>query len=157
MMNSWPPISGTTTGFNATQTTVQWGTDGLLQSPKPGGSGNFYVVSRFRQSPKKEEVYLSNGTGIEVNRIKLRHGQRWELAVRDDSTMTPPDYLATVVITDAAGMVHPNGNGSAVVGAVYTAAIIDTDWESSMKNAGERILVVENLTLVDNQAAGSPQ
>ena len=148
MVNSWPPTSGSTTGFTASKTTVMWGTDGLLQSPKP--SGGFYVVTRFNQKQLVDVTRLPNGSGSTSNRVVLIDGAQWEITVRDDSTMTPPVALTTITITDAAGHLGAVGN-------VYTAKVLDNSYESAPKQAGERVILAENLVLVDSQTPGSAQ
>jgi hypothetical protein len=148
MANSWPPVDGTTTGYDevAGVTTVKWGTDGLLQSPKP--ASGFYVVSSFRQSPKQDVIHLTNGSGVENGVITLTHGYKWEITVRDDRTMTPPTQGATINITDAAGIVS-HVSGGAVAGNVFTARVVEPDYNASPKQPGERIIQVEALLLVE--------
>jgi hypothetical protein len=147
-VNTWPPVDGTTTGYDETAgvTTVKWGTDGLLQSPKP--ASGFYVVNSFRQSVKKEEVYLPNGSGIEAGLITLVHGYQWEVTVRDDRSMTPPGRGDTILITDAAGIVDET-TGGAIAGNVFTARVLDPDYTASPKQPGERVIKCEALLLVD--------
>lgn len=145
--NTWPPTSGTTTGFTASKTTVQWGTDGLLQSPKP--ASGFYVVTRFSQKQLVDVTRLPNGTGITSNRVVLVDGVQFEITVRDDSAMTPPVANSTIVVTDAAGMLGTVGN-------VYTCKVLDNSYDAAPKQPGERVILAENLVLIDSQTPGSP-
>lgn len=145
MANSWPPTSGTAIGYKAEGvTTIRWGTDGLLQSPKP--SSGFYVVTRFTQSPKQEVSYLENGSGIQSTRVRLTHGHQWDVTVRDDSNMTPPKAGDTIVVTDAGGIVPC---ASPAAGNVFTCSVIDPSYDASPKQPGERVLRVEALLLIE--------
>lgn len=109
MANSWPAVSGTTTGYTASGvTTIRWGTDGVLQSPKPGSG--FYVVLRATQRALVDNIKLPNGTGPTITRVLIKDGAVWDLTVRDDSQMDPsqssgPTVGKSVTITDMAGMI----------------------------------------------------
>lgn len=149
--NSWPPVDGTTTGYDETGgvTTVRWGTDGLLQSPKP--SSGFYVVNSFRQSVDQDLEYLPNGSGIKAGLITLTHGYKWECTVRDDTQMSAPAAGSTVNITDAGGIVIAahRSTGSAAVGSVFAARVVNPDYSAAPKQPGERVLFLEALLLID--------
>jgi hypothetical protein len=151
MANSWPPtLSGGSAAIGVLVegvTTIRWGTDALLQSPKP--SSGFYVVTRFNQSPKQEVSYLENGSGVQTTRIRLTHGHQWDITVRDDTRMTPPKAGDTVVVTDAGGIVPC---ASPTVGNVFTCKVIDPSYEASPQHAGERVLRVEALLLIEGTA-----
>ena len=146
MANTWPPsmTSGTIGVLAEGITTICWGTDALLQSPKP--LSGFYVVMRFNQSPKQEVSYLENGSGIQTTRIRLTHGHQWDITVRDDSGMTAPKAGDTIVVTDAGGIVPC---ASPTVGNVFTAKVTDPSYEASPKQPGERVLRVEALLLIE--------
>ena len=143
--NSWPPATtGATIGVKLEGiTTVRWGTEGLLQSPKP--SSGFYLVSRFAQSPKQEVSYLENGNGIQTTRVRLTHGHQWDVTVRDDTNMTPPKAGDTIVVTDAGGIVPC---ASPAVGNVFTCSVVDPSYDSAPKQPGERVMRVEALLLI---------
>lgn len=150
-VNSWPSVSGVTTGFEMDGiTTIRFGTDGLLQSPRHN-NGDFFTVLRFNQKPLIENIKLPNGTGITTTRILLKDGHTFDITVRDDSEMAPPWPGDTWVITDAGGLL-PNG----VPGAVYSCTVVDGNYDTAVKQAGERGIQLENLTLVDSQSSGSP-
>lgn len=150
-INSWPPVDGTTIGYEETGgvTTVRWGTDGLLQSPKP--AAGFYVVNNFKQSVDHDLEYLPNGSGLKAGLITLTHGYKWECTVRDDRNMTPPVVGATVNITDAGGIVRTEhrSTGTQEVGSVFAARVVNPDYSAAPKQAGERVLLLEALLLVD--------
>ena len=148
MTASWPPVSGTTPGFVVKgKTTIQWGTDGLLSSPYPSGGG-FYTVTKFNQKPILDRTKLPNGTGITSSDIMLTDGQTWEITVRDDSTMTPPAINATISLVDALSI-----NGSS--GQVWTARVVDHNYDTAAKQAGERVLICDNLILIDSQTTAA--
>lgn len=149
--NSWPAVSGVTTGFTMEGvTTIRFGTTGLLQSPSHN-NGDFFEVLRFNQKPLIENIKLPNGTGITSTRILLKDGHTFDITVRDDSEMTPPWPGDTWVITDAGGLLTDG-----VPGAVYSCKVVDGNYDTAVKQAGERGIQLENLLLVDNQISGSP-
>lgn len=125
-------------------TTIVWGTGGALQSPAPGptyaGEGS-YIVESIDESEKAEQEYGTNGTGIEAWRMTLKHGKRWNVTVTDDTSMTAPAVNTTVSILDYLG------NKT----VFYTARVLSNDYRAARKAAGQRVLMVENLTLVDAQ------
>jgi hypothetical protein len=142
--NAWPATSNSTVGFIQTGSNII-GTDGLLQSPKP--SIGFYVITDFEEESDIETEYLTNGTGIKANRISFIHGAIWNITVRDDYSMTPPRQNSSVNITDAACVIPGNTDPT----AVYTANVRKASYKTAPKQAGERILTVENLILIDEQ------
>lgn len=145
-MNTWPPATtGSTIGLKLDGvTTIRWGTDALLQSPKP--NGDFYVVNRFSQAPKQEVSYLENGSGVQTTRVRITHGHQWDISVRDDTRMTPPKAGDTIVVTDAGGIVPC---ASPAVGNVFTCTVIDPSYDAAPKQPGERVLRVEALLLIE--------
>ena len=149
---SQPTLS---TGFSAAGiTTLVWGTDGLLQSPSPGanyaGTG-YYIVESVDESEKAEQVYGENGTGIEAWRVNLRHGVRWNITVQDDVQWAAPVVGSTVNLVD---LVLSTTSNSSINGTrkVYTGVVLSNDYRAARKQAGHRVIQVENLTLVDSQA-----
>lgn len=141
-------------GYSTAQagTLVVWGTDGLLQSPAPSlgtyaGTG-YYIVISLDEQQKVDLDYGENGTGIEIRRTILVHGKRWNLTVIDDAQMVPPPVGSTVLVVDI--LAGP----TAVNGTTYTtktATVIDNSYRAAQKQPGQRVLQVENLTLVDPQ------
>jgi len=150
---SYPTLS---TGYSTAQdgTLVVWGTDGILQTPLPisgtvAGTG-FYIVVSCDESEKVDLDYGENGTGIEMRRTILKHGKRWNLTVIDDLNMTAPSVGTTVTVIDIiAGGSIPSG-GSATY-TIKTATVIDASYRAAQKQPGQRVIQVENLTLVDPQ------
>ncbi len=150
MAVNFPTLS---TGYSTAQdgTLVVWGTDGILQSPVPAvgtvaGTG-FYIVVSCDENEKVDLDYGMNGTGIEMRRTILKHGKRWNLTVIDDLNMIPPAVGQTVSVVDIiAGPSAQGGNSY----TVKTAVVIDASYRAAQKQPGQRVLQVENLTLVDN-------
>ena len=137
--------SGYTIDSSSGVTTLIWGTDGLLNSPKPAtgfaGTG-YYIVESVDQETDAEPIYIENGTGQKAARIIINHGQKWTVSVQDDSGMTPPTVGNTVSIVDGAGLISTGK-------AAYTAVVIASGGRFSRKGAAMRNLSVERLTLVD--------
>lgn len=145
---TFPALS---TGYSTAQdgTLVVWGTDGILQSPAPSsgtfaGTG-FYIVVSCDETEKVDLDYGENGTGIEIRRTILKHGKRWNLTVIDDVTMTPPAVASTVVVID----ILQGSTGT--TGTIKTAVVIDASYRAAQRQPGQRVIQVENLTLVDPQ------
>jgi hypothetical protein len=136
-------------------TTLVWGTAGALQSPVPGASyagEGYYVVESIDEAEDAEQEYGTNGTGIKSWRMTLKHGRKWNITVTDDINMTPPTVNGTVQVLDYLGGTPGSGGGG--VGnktVVYTAKILSNDYRTARKQAGQRVLQVENLTLIDTQ------
>jgi hypothetical protein len=125
-------------------TTLVWGTGGALQSPIPtagyAGEG-YYVVESIDEAQDAEQIYGENGTGIKAWRMTLVHGKKWNITVTDDTTMAPPTVNSTVSVLDFIG------NKT----VAYTAKVIANDYRTARKQAGQRVLQVESLTLIDPQ------
>jgi len=136
------------TGFtNAGITTLLWGTDGLLNAPAPSGSfagTGYYIVESVDESTKAEQVYIENGTGVEVGRINITHGHRWNITVQDDTGITGSalEVGATVTVVDGAGLLGART-------ATYTAVVLSVSERFARKAAATRTIEVEKLTLVD--------
>lgn len=146
-MNVWPPISGVTTGYEADGvTTIRWGTEGLLQSPKP--ASGFYTVLRFDQKELVDVSKHPQGVGLTATRVRIKDGNSWTITVRDDTQMTAPVVGTTILIVDGAGM-------KGTVGLRYNAKIVDNDYNTGIKQPGERVLVAENLLLIESQVSGA--
>ena len=142
--NTWPATSASTVGFTQTGFNVI-GTDGILQSPRP--TGRFYIITDFEEEQDVETEYLTNGTGIKVNRITFIHGGIWNITIRDEEGWSPPKINSTVNITDAACVIPGNTDPQ----AVFQANVRKSSYKTTPKQAGERIITVENLTLIDIQ------
>jgi hypothetical protein len=113
-------------------TSLVWGTGNAMGS---------YIVVSVDESQKTEQYYVENGTGIEAARILLTHGTRWNVTVIDDSAITPPVVGGTVTI-----WTHSTGNSAS---ATATAMVISNDVRAARKTESQRVLQVENLTLVN--------
>jgi len=137
---SWPTTSA---GYSATGiTTIRWGTDGALDSPKP--ASGYYVVTKFSEKQLVESIKLSNGTGITSTRILLTDGVDWNITVRDDTTMTAPTVGTQIKIVDAGNLVPSPNTGTAL-----WATVVDSNYETAPKQAGERTITVERLRLIE--------
>ena len=111
---------------------------------------NFFVITRFSQRQQVEPVKLPNGNGISATRILLVDGVEWDVTVRDDSGIVPPKAGQIVRICDAAGLL---GNGTAgAVGAMFKATVINNGHDTAPKQAGERTMTLERLTLIDTES-----
>jgi hypothetical protein len=150
-MNVWPPVSGTTNGYEvdgAAPTSIRWGTDGLLQSPTQSGGG-YAVVNRMSEKELVEVSKWPNGTGIDVLRVRLKQGTSWTITVRDNALVTWPKIGQTVLVVDMLGAIG-------TLGLRYTATVVENDYEAALKQPGERTLLVEKITLIET-GAGSAQ
>ena len=165
------PIGYGSTGI----TTIVWGTDGLAEfQGQPvnnssgaatfAGNGGYYIITDYRQRLKKDMEYGENGSGVQSRRTAIIHGQQWDITVEDDANMTPPTYGTAVHCYDLlsksnnTGVNYPTvGTGSpAIVGKyIWSATVVDSEYSAAPKQPGKRVIVCENLTLVDPQTAPS--
>jgi len=144
---AWPPTSGVSTGYAAdsTVTTIRWGTDGLTPSGLTGSY--YYVCTKFSQKERTEVIKLPQGSGLTANRIYVKAGYQWSVTVRDESGWSPPSVGTSVYVVDAAGMIQTTRKK-------YNAKVVSNDYEAAVKQPGERVLVLESLTLIEGIAAG---
>jgi hypothetical protein len=156
MMASWPAVAGTDPGFKiggGGRKTIMWGTNAILQSPAPTdslGSGlNWFTVIRASQKPISDRTKLPNGVGVTSTDVFIIDGVQWEVVVRDDSQFESGSVVAInnlVTIVDFAGLFVKNSTP-----VTLEARIVDPNYEATLKAAGERTLMIENLVLIDSQ------
>lgn len=145
-LNAWPPTSGSG-GFDVDgDTTIKWGTVDLLQSPT--ATGTTAHVLRCSQKELVDVSYLPNGSGVNVSRVRIKQGGNWTITVRDRSGITWPKIGGTVSIVDMSGHIG-------TIGLQYTATVVDNDYEATLKNPGERTLLVEKMTLIETGSGSS--
>lgn len=147
-VNAWPPVDNVTTGYDVDGvTTIRWGTDGL--TPVSAGAATYYICSRFAEKELVENIKLPNGTGLTSSRVRIRDGVQWSVTVRDDTSWTAPAVGGAVTIVDAAGFISSSR-------LTYQATVVDNDYDTAVKQPGERVLVLERLVLIET-AAGTSQ
>ena len=148
---AWPPTSGSTTGYTVDGvTSIRWGSEGLLQGSTAlllPASG-YYTVLRFDEKELVEVIKLPQGSGLTASRVRIRDGVHWAITVRDDSRMTAPVVGTFLSIVDAGGMI---GN----VGLRYSAKVVENDYNTAVKQPGERVLVAEALVLIEGSASSA--
>ena len=127
-------------------TTIKWGTVDLLQSPT--ATGTTAHVLRCSQKELVDVSYLPNGSGVNVSRVRIKQGGKWTITVRDRSGITWPKIGGTVSIVDMSGHIG-------TIGLQYTATVVDNDYEATLKNPGERTLLVEKMTLIETGSGSS--
>jgi hypothetical protein len=146
-MNTWPPINGVTTGYAVDGiSTIRWGTEGLLQSPAP--ASGYYTVLSFDQKELVDVIKLPQGVGLTSGRVRIKDGGHWAITVRDDTTMTPPIVGTLMQFVDAAGI-------KGTVGLRYFCTVVENDYKTAIKQAGERVLIAENLLLIESQSGAA--
>ena len=144
---AWPPTSGSTTGYTVDGvTSIRWGSEGLLQSPIP--ASGYYTVLRFDEKELVEVIKLPQGSGLTASRVRIRDGVHWAITVRDDNRMTAPVVGTTLSIVDAAGMIG-------TIGLRYNAKVVENDYNTAVKQPGERVLVAEALVLIEGSASSA--
>lgn len=131
-------------GQTAGVTTLRWGTDGLLQSPKPADS--FAVVTRFSQAPIVENIKLTNGNGLTTTEVDIVDGTTWNITVRDDNriwnTSSGIRINSEITIVDMGGLISTPG-------LIYTARVKNPNYEAAPKQPGERVITAIRLTAID--------
>lgn len=130
---AWPPTFNITPALLAQGvTTIYWGTEDLL---------GYYVVLSFHQRELVENVRLRQGSGLTSTRVQLRDGVNWDIHVRDDSRMTPPQAGTMLTVVDAAGLLGSRG-------ATYVGRVIESSTNLTSQNPLERNVIVEKLRLI---------
>jgi hypothetical protein len=140
---AWPTVpTGTLTagvvGQGTEVTHMRWGTKDAVNAV------GWYVISRVAQRLKKEDLQFDNGDGVQSGRLQLVHGSVWDVTVRDSTLMTPPRVGQFVTVVDMAGFV-----GTKVPGTYYSAYVLDSNYDAAPKQPGERVIVLERITLIE--------
>ena len=137
-MSNWPTINTTnSTGYKVQGvSTIRWGTADMK------GTWSAYVITKFSQKRIVENIKLTNGVGLTTSRIQLLDGHEWTITVRDDTSMDVPAIGTEVMICDAAGLVT-------TLGESYKAVVTESSYDTAPKQAGERNITVERLTLIE--------
>lgn len=149
----WPAVSGRDPGLTIKGvTTIMWGTPGILVSPKP--ASGYYAVLRVNQRPILDRSKLPTGAGQTSTDVILQDGVTMEMTVRDDSQMTPPVINTACTVVDISGLIGLSGS-TPLAGVTYSARVVDNNYETAVKQAGERVLVLDNLVLIDSQTTSS--
>ncbi len=135
---AWPTNNS---NYSATGvTTIKWGTGGAWANAPTA------IVISADQAREVEKIYLEQGDGLKSTRILLNQGTNWDFTIQDDSTIfaSPPNIGENVVVANFLG-----------TGANYTykGMIIDSNYKAARKQEGQRVLRVENLTLIDTTTA----
>lgn len=131
---AWPPtpntsyVLTTTSGF-----TIRWGTDGILVG---------YIVVSCTPADEVEPNYVENGAGMKCVRILLWQGRRVNITVVDDALLTPPTPGTTLTLFD------PLSNG---VSSTYR--VLDNSYNAARKEAGQRVIQAEFLTMIEGGGA----
>lgn len=152
---SWPATSANVGYLVQGISTIKFGTEGILQLPIPA-AGSFFTVTKATQKQLVDNIKLPNGVGPTATRVQIVDGTQWNLTVRDDSRMIPPQIGSTWTLVDIGNMIPiggvPPNNTNA--NSVYVCTIVENDYEAAIKTPGERTVTVEMLTLVEASAAG---
>ena len=143
---AYPTLSaGYSLASSSSVTTLLWGTDGLLNTPAPGGSfagTGYYIVESADQETDAEVIHGENGTGQKAWRVIINNGWKFTMTVQDDTTMTPPIVGNVVGIVDGANLI---GGGR----IAYNAHVVASGEKFTRKGVAMRNISCERLTLVD--------
>ena len=101
-----------------------------------------YTITRVSQKRKREDLQFDNGDGIQSGRVQLFHGIEWEVTVRDDTRMAPPNEGTYLTMVDMAGHVGTPG-------LTYNAYVLDSAYDTAQKQPGERVIKLERITLIE--------
>ncbi len=139
-MPATPLIQGTTT--------IVWGTSSgtantILQTINGTvATATLAVVTLVRERSLVNVIKLPQGAGLTCARVTIHDGTQWEVTVRDDTTMNKPRIGTFVTIYDRAGLISAPGS-------VYTATVVDANYDIAASQAGEFTITVENLRLIE--------
>ena len=140
------------TGFSANGiTTAIFGTDGILNTPAPGGTfagTGYYIVDSIEPTVKAEQVYVENGAGVEAGRFNIVHGVRWNMVVQDDTVQGAIAVNGTCVIVDS-GLQVPGNTQLSGRSNAYNATVIAVSERFQRKQVAMRTIELERLTLIE--------
>ena len=133
---AWPPSPNTYFAIeSAAGLTLKWGTDGIYSA---------YVVVSCSPSDEIENLYVENGTGMKVVRIQLWQGRRINITVVDDTTISTPLPGSLIALVDP------------LAGSSYNFRLIDNSYNAARKEAGQRVMVCEYLTMIEGSGSVPP-
>ena len=165
---AWPTLNAPANGFLIQgRTTIIWHTDDMvplvagIDTTSGNGTYGAAVVTRFNQRTLNDNIKLTGNVGHTTTRILIIDGAQWDVTIRDDTRFgtTSPAVGMRVTIIDAGGLLGSitiaNGSGtptSLTSRKSFRATIVESNWESSPKNPGERSFTIEKLVLIDENA-----
>lgn len=146
---AWPPVPSAT--FLTTNTTIEWGTDGIMTGGSIGAGGENngdtnsstlkYIVKRIHSADNQEVIYIPNGTGLNAIRIQLWHGRNVEVVVVAQSGFAHPAPETQLQVVD------PLSKTLIVFRATASA------YEATRKAEGERTISAVIDWLIDNSGS----
>jgi len=117
----WPPTPSAVSKFQSTCTTIEWGTDGMLNS---------WIVESLRSRDINEVIYIENGTGLRSIRIQLLQGREFDIAVIADQNFPRPVPGSAVTLKD------PISN------SVMVVHVVANEYDAARKREGRRTFSV---------------
>lgn len=142
---SYPTLSAGYSFVSNTAISPNWGTDGLLTTPAPGGGyagTGFYILESVDQETDADVIHGENGSGQKAWRIIINNGQKFTLSVQDDTAMTVPGVGSVIGIIDGANFL---GGGK----VAYNCHVVASGEKFTRKGVAMRNITAEKLTLVD--------
>lgn len=131
-------------------TTIYWGTDSSMADANNGNAGYYIVLDISQEQVEAFRENLPNGNGITDTVVLGIDGVRWNLRVRDDSRMTPPNVGVQVYINNAGALPIYSGGSFITTRTRYRGRVRSASYNITPRSNGERTIVVERLTLVDS-------
>jgi hypothetical protein len=124
-------------------TTLRWGTRGMFANA---------IVESADETEETDKHYVDQGDGVHATRFLIKQGKSYTFTVVDDSAVftgvgTNPVSGTNVAITEMLA------SGTNVVRAYGT--VITDNYNASKGAEGKRVIHVENMVLIDSQAAPS--
>jgi hypothetical protein len=136
---------------------LRWGTSGTTAATGIVPGTGWYAITRAAMRYKKEDLQYDNGDGVQSARVQIVHGVVWDITVRDDTRMTPPVIGTKISITDIGGLIYTLTVTTPTAGTPGTVVtmqgyVLDSSYDTAQKQPGERVLVVERITLIETNA-----
>ena len=123
--------------------TIRWGTRGLSTTA---------IVESCDEEYDVDKIYVENGSGVRATRFLIIQGKTYNFTVADDTAVftgaaipTPGQNIGVVDMWLS--------NGASVL--VGYGTLINPRYNAARKTEGKRVLTLENMVMIDNQATGA--
>lgn len=115
-----------------------WGVDDVIPDY------SYLTILRATQEPLVENIPIPNGSGVQAGRVDVISGFTLNVTLRDDRRMSALHIGDQVTIVDMGGLLPGRLRGETCTGYVRSP-----NFEGAAKQAGEKVVVLEYLSLVE--------
>jgi len=129
---------------------VRWGTDGI--NPTTGATATYdAIVVSCTPADEIETLYVENGNGLKTVRIILWQGRRVNITIVDDSNVVPPTPGVQFTMFDPLSV-----SGVGPINSPLTFRVLENSYNATRKEAGQRVITAEYLTMIEGSGTPPP-